>query len=541
MDKKKNFKIPKEVSRVTETLQKAGFEAYLVGGCVRELLRREEPKDWDITTNARPEDILKLFENTFYENDYGTVGIVVEEWEKKKKENVTQETSGEAVSQETKDVIVSREMKEPNSEEDEEDDFLASGNGAKEFSPVIEVTPYRLEAKYSDSRHPDEVIFSNSLTDDLKRRDFTMNAIAYDPSQGHLIDPYQGHLDIEQKVIRAVGEPVDRFEEDALRILRAVRFSAELGFIIEHDTREAIKLFAHKLQRISTERIRDEFTRIILSDTPMVGIMTLHELGILRYIIPELEEGIGIEQNQAHSFDVWSHNLRTLQHAANKKWPLKVRLAALLHDVSKPATRNFSEKTRDWTFYGHDVVGGRAARKIMTRLKYPKKLVEEVSLLVRYHLFFSDTDVIKHSAVRRIVRNVGKENIWDLMRVRACDRIGTGRPKEQPYRLRKYHSMIEEVMRDPLTVGALKIKGEKIMEITGEKPGPRIGWVLHALLEEVLEDPSKNTEKYLEERAKKFAKLSEEELRALGEKGKMTKEQLEEEEIQEIRKKHWVK
>jgi len=540
MDTIENFKIPKEVTHVTKTLQNSGFEAYLVGGCVRELLRGEEPKDWDITTNAHPEDIIKLFEDTFYENDYGTVGIVVKELVENGKLNVAHET-GQTVSQETDKIIATHETDTVTAEEDEEDDFLAPGEYTKEKSAVIEVTPYRLEAKYTDSRHPDEVVFSQSLGDDLKRRDFTMNAIAYDQHKGQSVDPYQGHHDITDKIIRAVGEPVDRFEEDTLRILRAVRFAAELGFTIEHSTREAIKLFAHKLKNVSIERIRDEFTKIVMSDTPMSGIMMAHELGVLEHIIPELEEGIHIEQNHAHSFDVWSHNLRTLQHAANKKWPLKVRLAALLHDISKPVTRQWSEKNKDWTFYGHDVVGGRTAKKILTRLKYPKKLIEEASLLVRYHLFFSDTEVITHSAVRRIVRHVGKENIWDLMRVRACDRIGTGRPKEQPYRLRKYHAMIEEVMRDPLSVGALKITGNRIMEITKSKPGPRIGWMLHAFLEEVLEDPAKNTAEYLEKRAGELSPLPDSELSVLGVKGKTAKEQIEEEEISKIRKKHWVK
>jgi len=512
-----NFKskIPEEVIDIVKTFKSAGFEVYLVGGCIRELLRGETPKDWDLTTNAKPHNIIGLFDNTFYENDYGTVGVVVEKW--KEKQEKTEES-------------VTREM-----------GGLEEGEVIRETSPIVEVTPYRLEAKYTNHRQPDSVTFSNSLEDDLKRRDFTMNAIAYDPIEDKLIDPYQGQKDIKDKIIKAVGSPEERLNEDALRILRAIRLATVLGFSIDKDTEEAIKKTASKLEKISMERIRDEFVKIIMSDHPKSGILLAHKLGVFKYIIPELEEGITIDQNQAHSFDVWTHNLKTLEHGASKNWTLKVRIAALLHDVSKPETRRWSEEKKDWTFYGHDVVGGRVARKILTRLKFPNKLIDDASLLVRYHLFFSDTEKITPSAVRRIVRNVGKENIWDLMKVRACDRIGTGRPKEQPYRLRKYKSMIEEVMRDPISVGALKIKGERIMEITQEKPGPRLGWILHALLEEVLDDPQRNTEGYLENKTKEFSKLSDKELKEVGEKGKERKEKIEETEVGKIRKKYWVK
>lgn len=517
---KLNFKIPEEIINIVKTFKNANFEVYLVGGCIRELIRGEKPKDWDLTTNAKPDDIISLFENTFYENDYGTVGIVVEEW-KDKKEAESLAIDGDSVTQET--------------------DGLDDGEVIRETSPVVEVTPYRLEAKYSNHRQPDSVVFSDNLEEDLKRRDFTMNAIAYDPIENNLIDPYKGQKDIKDKIIRAVGKAEDRFNEDALRILRAIRLATVLSFSIEKETEEAIKKTSSKLEKISMERIRDEFVKIVMSDNPMNGILLAHKLEVFKYIVPELEKGITIDQNQAHSFDVWTHNLRTVQHGANKKWTLKVRMSALLHDVSKPETRRWSEEKKDWTFHGHDVVGARVAKKVLTRLKFPNKLIDDAVLLVRYHLFFSDTDQITLSAVRRIVRNVGKDNIWDLMKVRACDRIGTGRPKEQPYRLRKYKSMVEEAMRDPISVGALMIKGEKIMEITSEKPGPRIGNILHALLEEVLDDPKLNTEEILEKRAKEFSKLPDEELKKIGEKGKEKKDKIEEEVVGEIRKKYWVK
>jgi tRNA nucleotidyltransferase (CCA-adding enzyme) len=487
-----NGQIPPEIQKIVETLQNKGFEAYLVGGCVRDIFRGMKPKDWDITTNAKPEQIQANFSKTVYENKYGTVAII--------NENVSDETL-----------------------------------------KVVEVTPYRLEAQYSDYRHPDRVSFSNNLEDDLKRRDFTMNAIAYEPRAEKIVDPYGGQEDIKDKLLRAVGNPVERFEEDALRMLRAVRFSCELGFTIEHHTMEDIHKSSYLLKNVSEERIRDEFQKIIMSENPMGGVIIAEKLGILEFIIPELREGIGCEQNGDHIYDVWEHSLRALNHAAEKNFPLEVRLAALLHDVGKPRTRVWSDENDDWTFYGHDVVGGKLAEKILKRLKFPRETIEIVTKLVRYHLFFSDVEKITLSAVRRIVRNVSPDHVWELMNVRACDRIGMGRPKETPYRLRKYEAMIEEAMRAPISVGMLKIDGAKLMEITGEKPGPRIGWILHALLEEALDDPAINTIEYLEKRAKELAKLPPEELKRLGEAGKEKKEGIEEAEIAKIRERHWVK
>lgn len=488
----KMFTVPKEVSRVTDTLREAGFEAYLIGGCVRDLLRNKKPKDWDITTNATPEKIQGLFEKSFYENDYGTVGVV---------------------------------------NEDTEDKTLK----------VIEVTPYRIEGKYTDGRRPAEIHFNATLEDDLRRRDFTVNAIAYDPSHGQMVDLYNGLADITDKIIRTVGEPEERFSEDYLRILRAIRFATELGFTINTYTEEAIKKNAANLEKISRERVRDEFSKILMSQHPMSGITLAHELGVLKYILPETEEGIGVEQNGDHIYDVWEHNLRALQHAADRDWPLHIRIAALLHDVSKPETRRWSKEKDDWTFYGHDVVGGRVAKKILTRLKYSNAEIDVVSKLVRHHLFFTDIEKITLSAVRRIVRNVGPENVWDLMKVRACDRIGMGRPKETPYRLRKYESMVEEAMRAPVSVGMLKIDGAHIMEIAKVTPGPKVGFILHALLEEVLDDPKQNTKKYLEKRAQELAKLPEKELEKLGKAGKEKKDEEEGKELALIRKRHWVK
>jgi len=488
-------KIPKEVSHVTETLEKAGFEAFLVGGCVRDLIIGREPKDWDVTTSAKPEQIMALFEKTVYENTFGTVGVCV-----------SHETNGGDVSRETPEYM------------------------------IIEVTPYRTEAKYSDFRHPDEVKFSDKIEDDLQRRDFTVNAMAL--RKNALMDIYSGIEDIKDKVVRAVGNPDDRFTEDALRMLRAVRFSCELDFSLAHETMESILKNAELIKKISSERVRDEFIKIIMSPNSASGIMMLQKFGLLKHIIPELEEGIGCVQGGAHIYDVWEHLLHALAHATDKNWPMEVRLSALFHDIGKPRSKR--EGKNKPTFYGHEVIGARMAKKIMERLKFSKKEIELVEKLVRNHMFFSDTELITLSAVRRIIAKVGTENIWTLMNVRESDRVGM-KKKEAPYRLRKYFAMIEEALRDPISVGALKIDGEFIIKELEIKPGPRMGWILHALLEEVLDDPSKNTIGHLSELVKSLNMLGDKELRILGERGKEKKEELEEEEVGKLHSKHGVR
>jgi len=482
--------IPEEVKRVSAKLEQAGFEAYLVGGCVRDLMLGKEPKDWDFTTNATPEEIQNVFPDSFYENDFGTVGV------KTGAENPT----------------------------------LA----------VVEITPYRKEGKYSDARRPDEVTWAKTLSEDLERRDFTVNALAFRLSDETLVDEHEGEGDLRRKILRAVGEPHKRFQEDALRMMRAVRLSAELGFAIEAETANAIFENASQLGRISKERIRDEFVRILETGEPMQALFIAQKLGLLKYILPDLERGIGVEQNQAHSFDVFEHNLRAMQHGADKEWPLIIRVAALLHDISKPETRVWSNEKKDWTFHGHDVVGARLSKKILADLRFPKDFSEKVVSLVRWHMFFSDPDKITLSAVRRVIANVGKENIWDLLNLRICDRIGTGRPKEQPFRFRKYKAMVEEALRDPISVGMLALDGNDLMKELGMKSGPRIGWLLHALLEEVLEDPKKNTAEYLRERASALAELPDTDLQKLGESGKKAREKEEEDAVSAIHEKHHV-
>lgn len=482
--------IPNEVQFVADTLENGGFEAYLVGGCVRDLLIGKTPKDWDITTNAHPEEIEGLFEETFHNNDYGTVGVV----------------------------------------NDTEDERVK----------VVEVTPYRKESGYSDSRRPDIIEFGVSLEEDLKRRDFTINAIAFRLSGETLVDPYGGEADIAKKRIIAVGNPKERFAEDALRMMRAVRLAVELGFVIETETMAAIAENSANLGNISKERIRDEFIRTLNSDQPMQGIVFYEKLGLLPFIAPDLLRGIGVEQNQAHAYDVYEHLLRTMQHAADKGWSFDIRLAGLFHDISKPETRRWSKEKNDWTFHGHEVVGERVTKKALQDLKFPKEKIARIAKFVRWHMFFSDPDLITLSAVRRTIKNIGEENIWDLLNLRICDRIGSGRPKEQPFRLRKYTAMVEQALRDPISVKMLRINGDRIMEMTGEKPGKKLGFLLHTLLEEVLDDPDKNTEEYLEKRAQELLKLSEGELQALGTSG-IEKMRIEEEAaIKALERKHKV-
>lgn len=486
-------KIPEYVKNALEVLHDAGFECFIVGGCVRDLIVGREPNDWDLTTNATPEQIIGLFQKTVYENTFGTVAVVYE-----------YETDP---------------------------------------SVILEITPYRTESKYSDNRHPDTVQFAKTLSEDLKRRDFTINALAYDFYKGQIVDEWGGVSDIKDKVIKTVGDANERFQEDALRMARAVRFSTQLGFAINGDTLSAITQNKDLIKNVSSERIRDEFEKIIMSPDPVMGIGLLQKLGLLTHIIPELEEGVGCEQKGEHIYDVFEHVLHALGHASEKKWPLHIRLSALFHDIGKPRTRRWDGTKAGgagkYTFYGHEVVGAHMTKKIMDRMKFPKDITELVVKFVRYHMFFSDTKTITLSAVRRTIVNVGRENIWELMEVRECDRIGM-KKNETSYRLRKYHAMIEEALRAPTSVGMLKINGEVLIKELGIKPGPRMGWILHALLDECLEDDTKNNSDYLKSQTLKLNSLSDNELKELGEKGKGKKEEVEEGELKGIRKKHGV-
>jgi putative nucleotidyltransferase with HDIG domain len=502
--------IPPFVSHVTKKIQDSGFEAYLVGGCVRDMLMGKTPKDWDITTTAHPDQIQELFKDykTVYENTYGTVSVL----------NMPPEVSEG----------VTREPIDQNNQ--------------------VQITTYRSEDQYSDNRRPDSVTYETQLEKDLERRDFTMNAIAFNPFgqsengdyKGHIIDIFKGQSDIKDKIVRCVLDATTRFEEDALRMMRAIRFSTTLNFALANETMAAITDKASLLQHISAERIRDELVKIILSDSPAAGIDMLQKTGLLHFIAPEFEEGIGCEQKGAHIYDVYNHLLHALQHAADKGFSLEVRLTALFHDIGKPATRRYDKAKDKYTFFGHEVVGARMTKKILERLKLSRETIDLVTKLVRNHMFFSDTEQITLSAVRRIVQKVSPEHIWLLMEVRECDRVGM-KKAEAPYRLRKYHAMIDEALRDPISVSQLAIDGSYLMGTLHMKPGPRMGWILHALLEEVLDNPTLNTVEQLHERARDLDTLSDKDLKERGEKGKEQKESANDTQVTELRKKHGVK
>ncbi len=487
-----NPSIPMEVRHVIQTLKNKGFLAYVVGGCVRDILLGAEPKDWDITTNATPDQIQELFPESVYENNFGTVGIKT--------------------------------------------------NSEDEKLKIVEVTTFRTESGYSDSRHPENVSFVNTVEEDLARRDFTVNAVAMDVLKDGvaLIDPYGGQKDLEKKVIRAVGNAQERFNEDALRILRAVRFVCQLGeqWSIEGKTQDAIQERATHLKNISQERIRDEFAKIIMTSRGAWGVELLRRYGLLAYIIPELLEGVDCGQNKHHIYTVWEHNLRALAYAIDKNYSLEVRLGSLLHDVGKPRTKAGSGANS--TFYKHEYVGARMTRDILERLRFSKHIVLYVTHLVKNHLFYYNVDEVSEAGVRRFISRVGMENIEDLIKIREADRIGSGVPKAVPYKLRHLLFMIDKVRRDPVSPKMIALDGSQLMEELALRPGPRVGWILGILLEDVLDDPTKNTLEKLTARARELNELSDNDLENLFVKSKNRKQEYEEGVESEMKKKHKV-
>ncbi|OHA68335.1 MAG: hypothetical protein A3A27_02745 [Candidatus Wildermuthbacteria bacterium RIFCSPLOWO2_01_FULL_47_18] len=494
------MKIPQEVETVMQALSQGGFEAAIVGGCVRDLLSKREPEDWDVATNATPEEVQKLFPENFYDNKFFTVTV------KTKSENP--------------------KLKE------------------------IEITTYRTEFKYVDRRRPEEVKYAESLEEDLSRRDFTVNAIALRPKPGlgrehprpglglEVVDPFGGQKDLKAKLIRAVGSAEERFQEDALRMLRGVRLVSTLGFNLEPNTREAIKRNAALVKEISQERIRDEFVKTIMSERAAFAIGELQDLGLLEYIIPELLEGWGVTQNKHHIYTVWEHNIHSLEFAVKKGWSLEVRLASLLHDVAKPRVKK--GEGADSTFHGHDVAGARMVLTILSRLRFPKKTIEKVALLVRYHMFYYNVGEVTEYSVRKLVRNIGQENIEDLLEVRQADRIGSGVPKAEPYKLRHLRYMLEKVSQDPILPKMLAVKGNDVMEQLKIEPGPKVGHILNILLEEILEDPKRNKKEVLQKRIEDLGKLSNPELQKLSAKAKEGRVLVETSRDEMTKQKYWV-
>ncbi|MFH1968321.1 MAG: HD domain-containing protein [bacterium] len=512
--------IPKEVKTIIERLSKAGFEAYIVGGCVRDFLLGVEPKDWDVTTNAKPEEIQKVFPDSFYENKFLTVTARTGSKE-------TEAPQGGAKAQHKREAVVAE----------------------------VEITTYRLEAKYSDKRHPDEVRYAKTLEEDLSRRDFTVNAMAlghgtWNMEHGtkktkkyEVIDLFDGQKDLKNKIIRTVGNPEDRFDEDALRMLRAVRFATTLGFKIEEKTANAIYKNSIWLKAISQERIRDEFLKIIMADPstgsgPAGGIELLRELGLLKFIVPELLDNYGVAQSKHHKYDCYQHAIKSLEYAAKKKFNMYVRVSALLHDIAKPKVKTGEGEAA--TFYNHEIVGAKMTFQILNRLKFSKKDVEKITKLVRFHLFYYNVGEVTESSVRRLVRNVGPENMEELLQVRQADRIGSGVPKAEPYKLRHLKYLVEKVAQDPISAKMLKMNGDEIMKLLNIKPGPKIGQILSILLGHVLDDPKNNNKEFLEKEVKRLGKLSDKELQKLSEKSKEEKQEIEVKKDEMTKQKYWV-
>ncbi|KKR57134.1 hypothetical protein A3B52_00735 [Candidatus Curtissbacteria bacterium RIFCSPLOWO2_01_FULL_41_28] len=447
----------KELVNILQAIVKAGFEVAIVGGAVRDFLAKKDISDWDFTTNARPEEILKLIKGSFYNNRFGTVGVVLQ----------------------------SQKL-------------------------TIQITTYRTEEKYTDKRHPDVIVWGKTLEEDLSRRDFTINAMALRIENGklkvekdNLVDPFDGQKDLRNKLVRAVGDPDKRFREDALRLLRATRFATTLGFKIEDKTAAAIKKNAKALLLISGERIRDELFKILGSENAADGILLARDLGLLQIILPELNECFTVEQKSPqrhHIYDVGTHCVMSLRNCPSKD--TITRLATLLHDTGKAKVAAVTEEGVR-TFHNHELVSSRQALQIAKRLHLTNTQREKLFKLVRWHQF-SVNENQTDKALRRFIRNIGIENIEDMMDLRIGDRLGGGLQQPESWRLKLFRKRLKDVMKKPFTVADLKVDGHDVMKILNIKPGPKVGEVLKMLFEQVADDPKKNNRDYLQKRLKEY-------------------------------------
>ncbi|TSC90089.1 MAG: poly(A) polymerase [Microgenomates group bacterium Gr01-1014_5] len=453
---RRQIKIPPFVKNILDKFAKAGYEIYIVGGAVRDVLMSKETYDWDFTTNATPDEILQVFPEGFYDNKFGTVGLADE----------------------------------------------------SHHNPY-EITTFRRETGYSDRRRPDHVEWGKSLKEDLARRDFTINAMALrlvPLAQGkhsfEVIDMFGGRQDLKTKLIRAVGNAVERFDEDALRMMRAVRIAAELGFEIEPKTFEAIKIHSASVKHVAWERIKAELFKTLASDNPYEGVMLLYNSGLLEQILPEIIEGFGVEQKSPerhHIYDVGTHCLYALKFCPSRD-PL-VRFATLIHDIGKPKTQKITA-AGVITFYNHEVVGARLAKEIADRLRFSRDERDRLWRLVRWHQF-TVSEKQTDTALRRFIRNVGKENVQDMLDLRTGDRLGGG-AAETSWRLEEFKERLEEVQLQPFSVRDLKVNGKDIMQTLNIPSGPIIGKILNELFGEVEKDQSRNTREYLLQRIEKY-------------------------------------
>lgn len=532
------LKLPIDVLAIIKQLTDHDYQAYIVGGAVRDVLLNpdSEPTDWDFTTDAKPEEILKLFPEAFYENEFGTVAIAREHVAEQfsldihnnlpvpKKAGTTQQHNN---LKKTIDLGTATKIHES----------LQGGMGKSKFSQtsqftihnsqsksVFEITTFRSDGIYTDFRRPESVTWGKTIEEDLERRDFTINAlgirienresslpaqtgienqkartqnlepsIQLQPEDYTIIDLHNGIEDLKKKSIRTVGDPSTRFQEDALRMLRAIRFSLQLNFRIEQETLYAVIQHADLIQHISWERIRDEFLKIIASSQPKVGVLLLDKVGLLQYILPELIESKGVDQGGHHTTDVWTHSLDAL-NACPSSDPI-VRLATLIHDIAKPQTARKIPNKNKYSFYNHEVIGARVARDIAKRLKLSNKDVQRIFLLVRHHMFYyqpHNTD----ASIRRFMRKIGLENINDIIDVRIGDRVGSG-ARETSWRFEEMKKRMQEQLHQPFAIKDLAINGNDLMKEFDMKPGPQIGNILKELFEKVVEEPELNSKEEL--------------------------------------------
>ena len=444
--------VPADVVELCQKLRDGGFEAWVVGGAVRDLLRGAAAKDFDVATSAQPADVTRIFgrKRTIPTGEkHGTVTVLTER------------------------------------------------GGEKQH---VEVTTYRGEGAYSDGRRPDAVVFVRTLDEDLKRRDFTMNAIAYDPLADALVDPYGGQRDLAARVIRAVGDPLERFLEDGLRAMRAVRFAAQLEFAIDPPTERAIPDAIEVFRKVSAERVRDELVKILGAKKPSIGLELMRTTGLLAASIPELLEGVGMHQNRFHAHDVWHHTLAAVDATElGGDPPWLVRFAALLHDVAKPRTAAPKEDSpSENTFYRHESVGAAMAEEICRRLKLANAERDTIVNLVGNHMFWY-TPEWSDGTVRRFISRVGVEHLDALFALRAGDVRARGHAEEPGVEIDELKARAAaEIAKDAaLKITDLAVGGADVMEVLGCKPGPIIGDVLRALLERVLDDDTLNTREQL--------------------------------------------
>ena len=495
------LKVRDEAIFIIKTLEKAGFEAFLVGGAVRDLILAEQNdlnpeetvKDYDLTTNATPDEIQKLFPESFYENEFGTVAITHEELLNQMGVELSETSLPKPHLPPTDRVIdiaqaskIHESLGTPEEIEETNENWL----------PDFEITTYRSGEVYDDFRRPDpkKLTWGKTIDEDLTRRDFTINAMALKhkkEDEFELIDPFNGLDDLNQHIVKTVGDPTERLQEDALRMLRAVRFAVQLNMQISDKTFEAIIKNAQLITKISWERISDEFLKILSSQYPAEGMTLLDETGLLQFILPEIIKGKGVQQGGHHTTDVWTHSLDALKECPSLN-PI-VRLATLLHDVAKPQT--FEIRNDKITFYNHEIVGSRIADRIAKRLKLSNNQRKQLFTLVRFHMFYYQPHN-SDAAIRRFMRKVGLENIDDILDLREADRLGSGARKTS-WRLEEMKQRMIEQLNQPMEVTDLAINGHDLMKEFKLDAGPWLGETLNKLLERVLDDPELNEKEAL--------------------------------------------